>query len=141
VAFLAILAWRNWISYFDESELADEFAHCLRDLGRAEESYRYAAQCLNAAEGDCAIERYPRSRTFSRIVLATSLLDQGELEEACRIAIATVPRIEETASARCTAYLRDLSKRMQPHRDHPAVMEFTEHAGPLLQRRRLPKDQ
>lgn len=129
-----------WISYFDESELADEFAHCFRDLGEPRESYRFAEQCLAAAR-IAGIEEYPRSRTFSRIVLATSLLEQGELTEAVRVATATLPHIKETASVRCTTYLRDLHTRMRPYRDHPSVLEFTERARTLLQGRHLPSDQ
>jgi len=33
-----------WIQYFDESELAAEFGHCLRDLGRAADAVGYASQ-------------------------------------------------------------------------------------------------
>jgi hypothetical protein len=125
-----------WIGYFDKSELADEFAHCFRDLHQPAHPYQYATQCLAAGS-----EEYARSRTFSRIVLATSLLDQGELAEACNIATNTLPRIAETASVRCTTYLVDLHQRMKPHHDHPAVIAFTERARPLLQRRRLRRDQ
>ncbi|HXA60264.1 MAG TPA: hypothetical protein VNW94_13990 [Streptosporangiaceae bacterium] len=102
-----------WIGYFGESELADEFAHCFRDLHQPAQSYQYATQCLAAGS-----EEYARSRTFSPIVLATSLLDQGELAEACDIATQTLPRIKETASVRCTTYLVDLHQRMKPHHDH-----------------------
>jgi hypothetical protein len=119
-----------WMAYFDESELADEFAHCFRDLGEPDQAYRYATQCL-AADTNGA---YARSRTFSRIVLAQSLLGQGELEEACRIGIEIIPRVTDMASVRCASYLRDLHRAMRPHRDHPAVTEFTEHARPLLAR-------
>ncbi|MBO2447108.1 transcriptional regulator [Actinomadura barringtoniae] len=126
-----------WISYFDEAELADEFAHCFRDLGRPEESHRYANACLAAGRADDGSDEYPRSRTFSRIVLATSYLEQGELEEACSVATAVLPRVEETASVRCTAYLRDFHRRTRPHRDHAVVVEFTEQARPLLEGRHL----
>lgn len=123
----------EWISYFDESELADEFAHCYRDLGQPQLSYHYATQCLAAGS-----EKYARSRIFSRIVLATSLLDQGELEAACDVAIQTLPRIHDTASVRCTAYLSDFHTRMKSHAAHPAVAAFTEQARPLLQGQHLP---
>jgi hypothetical protein len=33
----------DWIRYFDEAELAAEFGHCLRDLGRAVDAAQYAA--------------------------------------------------------------------------------------------------
>ncbi|MFG2006196.1 hypothetical protein ACGFNU_44310 [Spirillospora sp. NPDC048911] len=123
----------EWISYFDESELADEFAHCFRDLGQPARSHEYATQCL--AAGD---EEYARSRTFSRIVLATSLLDQGEVEEACTVATRTLPRVQETASVRCTTYLRDFHVRARPYATHPAVTAFTEQARPLLEGHHLP---
>lgn len=71
-------------------------------------------------------------------MLATSLLDQGELEAACDLAIQTLPRIHDTASVRCTTYLRDFHARTKPHAAHPAVAAFTEQARPLLQGQHLP---
>jgi hypothetical protein len=117
----------EWISYFDESELADEFAHSFRDLGRPAESHRYATQCLAARS-----EEYARSRTFSRMVLAASFLGLDELEQACAVAAETLPHIADTASVRCVAYLRDFHGRLRPYGDHPAVKAFTEQARPLL---------
>jgi hypothetical protein len=123
----------DWIGYFDKSELADEFAHCYRDLGDAERAHAYATQCLEAGSE----EDYPRSRTFTRIVLATSLLDSGELEQACSIVIDTLPRLATIESARCVTYLRDFHARTKPYVNDPVVVDFTERAKPLLQGRHL----
>ncbi|GAB2814298.1 hypothetical protein GCM10022221_10170 [Actinocorallia aurea] len=120
----------HWISYFDACELADEFAHCFRDLELPTEAHRYIRQCLDAESDD-----YARSRTFSRIVLATSLLAQGELDEACRIAATALPRIRQTSSVRCVTYLRDLHDRMLPYGDHSAVRGLFEQARDLLEPR------
>ncbi|XVQ86441.1 hypothetical protein ACQP2K_03110 [Microbispora siamensis] len=127
----------EWIAYFDESELADEHAHCFRDMGDARESYRQATHCLSVAEASPAAGGYARSRIFSRIVLATSLVDQGDVEQACNIAVRILPRIQETASIRCTTYLRDLHNRMRSHSDHPSVIDFTEQARPVLRGHQL----
>ena len=34
----------TWMRYFDERELAAEFGHCLRDLGRAADAPQYASR-------------------------------------------------------------------------------------------------
>ncbi|MCD0452500.1 hypothetical protein LO762_25425 [Actinocorallia sp. API 0066] len=117
----------EWIAYFDESELSDEFAHCFRDLNRPAEARRYAMQCLDAETAD-----YSRSRTFSRLVLAAALLSQNELEEACVVVTAALPRIQETGSTRCRTYLRDLRTRLNTHADHPDVRELMIHISRVL---------
>src|ERR1700678_2816272 len=40
-----------WIRYFDESELAAEFGHCLGDLGRASDAAQYAGRSVVTADG------------------------------------------------------------------------------------------
>ena len=40
----------GWIRYFDEPEMAAEFGHCLRDLGRAADAAQYASRSVAAAE-------------------------------------------------------------------------------------------
>ncbi|MEU9890078.1 hypothetical protein [Sphaerisporangium sp. NPDC051011] len=117
----------EWITYFDESELADEFAHCFRDLGRPTDARRYALQCLDAETAD-----YARSRTFSRLVLAAALLAQDELEEACTVVAAALPRIRETGSTRCRTYLRGLTTTLNNHATHHDVRDLTAQIGPIL---------
>ena len=59
-----------WIRYFDESELAAEFGHCLRDLGRASDAAQYASQSVGTGDG----AGFVRSDFFATMVLADAHL-------------------------------------------------------------------
>ena len=54
----------DWLGYFDEAYFAAKIAHCFRDLGRAEETERYALRSLNMDP------TYRRGKTFNISVLA-----------------------------------------------------------------------
>ena len=69
----------QWIRYFNEAELAAEFGHCLRDLGRATDAARYASSSIEAINDDVFV----RSDFFAAMVLADAYLAAGELEQAC----------------------------------------------------------
>ena len=73
----------GWIRYFDEAELAAEFGHCLRDLGRAADAARYASRSVVADAG----AGFVRSDFFATIVLADAYLAAGDLEQACATAL------------------------------------------------------
>jgi hypothetical protein len=72
----------EWIQYFDDAEMAAEFGHCNRDLGRAVDASTYASQSLVSTTGE-----YIRSDFFATMVLADAYLDQGEAEQACEVAL------------------------------------------------------
>lgn len=108
-----------WIAYFDECEFADEVAHCFRDLkmfGRAVES---AQACLRYPE-----QGSPRSRVFSRVVLAEALFGAGEVEQAAEISSAVLPLAASMTSQRTASYLAALRSRAEPFALVPAVGEF-----------------
>ncbi|MGW8875679.1 hypothetical protein [Streptomyces mirabilis] len=95
----------EWISYFDEAELAAEAAHCFRDVNSARQAVAHAE---NAMSGN-----HVRSDFFATMVLADAHLRAGEAEEACRVALDAMDLGEQLKSARCVSYLaefrRDLS--------------------------------
>ena len=72
-----------WFQYFNEAELAAEFGHCFRDLGRAVDASQHASQSL-AATGETT---FLRSDFFAAIVLADAHLAAGEPEQACAVAL------------------------------------------------------
>ncbi len=115
-----------WARFFDEAQLADEFGHCHRDL----QQYRVAAQ---HAERSLRLRdpRYARSRLFSRVVLATSRLALGDLDEACALAAESVRQAADMRSLRAVEYLRDFARRLEPHRETPAARAFHERASTL----------
>jgi hypothetical protein len=112
----------EFISYFNEAELAAEQAHCFRDLGDAREAARHAAL---AAPSDGA---YARSDFFVSMVLADSLADQGDPEQACHAALGALRTGEALTSARCVAYVREFRDRLGRFDGNPAIRDFTEQA-------------
>jgi transcriptional regulator with XRE-family HTH domain/tetratricopeptide (TPR) repeat protein len=113
----------EFISYFNEAELAAEMAHCFRDLGDAREAARHAAL---AAPSD---GQYARSDFFVSMVLADSLADQGDPEQACHAALDALRIGEALTSARCVAYVREFRHRLGRFNGNPAVRDFTEQAA------------
>jgi hypothetical protein len=112
----------DWFQYFDEAELAAEFAHCFRGLG----DFSAAAQQARTGIGNsCG----PRSDFFVTMVLADSYLGTGEVELACQIALDAMRHGEQLKSARCLRYLRDLRARLMPVASASAVRRFHESAA------------
>ncbi|MGF1652480.1 MAG: hypothetical protein ACFCUP_04070 [Actinomycetales bacterium] len=116
-----------WIRYFDVAELHDEFGHCFRDLGKAEESARNLDIALATSSS-----AYPRSRTFSRLILASTHLQRGDADEAAHIAVSALNSLGSLQSARVRSYVRDLASRFDRVGDGPATRQFNRHAAALL---------
>ncbi|REF36398.1 XRE family transcriptional regulator [Thermasporomyces composti] len=113
-----------WIQYFDDAEMAAEMGHCNRDLGRAEIAAEYASQSVRASDGG-----YARSDFFAAMVLADSYLDQGEEEQACRIALDALEIGEQLSSARCRTYVQEFRDRLaKVGFANRTVREFVEQA-------------
>ena len=67
----------EWLAYFDGAYLASKFGRCFRDLGRPAEAERFARRSLDMIDG------YDRGRLFNVVLLASVLVDQRQVEEAC----------------------------------------------------------
>ncbi|MFH8486130.1 regulator [Streptomyces longisporoflavus] len=115
-----------WARFFDEAQLADEFGHCHRDL----QQYRVAAQ---HAERSLQLRApgYARSRLFCRVVLATSRLGLGELEQACQLGAEAAQAAGEMRSVRAVEYVRDFERRLEPYRDAAAVRGYRDRVSAL----------
>lgn len=113
----------EWIQYFDDAEMAAEFGHCNRDLGRAVRATSYASQSLGSATGE-----YLRSDFFATMVLAHSCMDQGEAEEACRVALTALEIGENLQSARSTAYVAEFRQRLARASSSAVVRDFESKA-------------
>ncbi|EFE67129.1 regulatory protein [Streptomyces viridosporus ATCC 14672] len=94
----------EWISYFDEAELAAEAAHCFRDVNSAR---RAVAHAENAMSGS-----HVRSDFFATMVLADAHLRAGDVEEACRVALDALDLGEQLKSARCASYLAEFTQSL-----------------------------
>ncbi|OIK24278.1 hypothetical protein [Streptomyces malaysiense] len=108
-----------WIRHFDGAYLADELAHCHRDLGQPEQSARYAEQSLAGHPASRA-----RRRAIGYVLLATAQVQQREVEQACATGMKAVELLETLRSNRGAEYLDDLQQRLEPFREEAVVREF-----------------
>lgn len=104
-----------WLRYFDDAYLSAKFAHALRDLGRAEDADRFARGSLQMSDG------YDRGRLFNTALLASVLIDCGQLDEAIQLAQTAVRMTARVRSVRAHGYLRDIGVRLVPHASHGQV--------------------
>ncbi|MBT2364703.1 transcriptional regulator [Streptomyces sp. ISL-10] len=108
-----------WIAHFDEAYLADELAHCHRDLGEA----GAAAQQAEAALAGHPAAR-ARRRAIGLVLLASAQIQQREVEQACHTATRAVELLDTLRSSRGTEYLDDLQLRLDPYAGEPVVREL-----------------
>ncbi len=108
-----------WIAHFDHAYLADELAHCHRDLGQAEAAARCAEESLAGHP-----ESRARRRAIGYVLLATAQVQQREVEQACHTGLKAVEILGSLRSNRGAEYLEDLQQRLEPFRDEAVVREF-----------------
>lgn len=111
----------EWISYFDETELAAEAAHCFRDVNSARQAVSHAE---NAMSGN-----HVRSDFFATMVLADAHLRAGDVEEACRVALDALDLGEQLKSARCVSYLAEFRQGLAAVGNTAEARTFTEQVG------------
>ncbi|THA26780.1 regulator [Streptomyces sp. RKND-216] len=115
-----------WARFFNEAQLADEFAHCHRDLQQYRAAAQHAERALRLRGAG-----YARSRLFCRVVLATARLGLGEVEQACALAAEAALQAAEMRSARAFEYVRDFERRLEPYRDAGPVRVYRERVAAL----------
>ncbi|HCA86106.1 MAG TPA: transcriptional regulator [Streptomyces sp.] len=108
-----------WIAHFDGAYLADELAHCHRDLGQAEKARSRAEEALAGHP-----EGRVRRRAIGLVLLATAQMQQREIEEACHTGTRAVELLGTLRSNRGTEYLEDFQQRLEPYADQRVVREF-----------------
>ncbi|BBA96868.1 putative regulatory protein [Actinacidiphila reveromycinica] len=116
----------GWARFFDEAQLADEFAHCHRDLRQYRAAVQYAERSLQLRAAG-----YARSRLFCRTVLASARLGLGEVEVACAHGVEVVRGASEMRSVRAGEYVREFRQRLEPFRDTVAVRAFLDRVAAL----------
>ncbi|MEW5631564.1 transcriptional regulator, partial [Streptomyces hydrogenans] len=108
-----------WIAHFDGAYLADELAHCYRDLGRAEQAARAAEESLAGHP-----EGRARRRAIGLALLAHARVQQREVEEACRTGTRALELLGTLRSSRGAEYLEELRDRLEPFAGEAVVREF-----------------
>ncbi|UNZ18752.1 transcriptional regulator [Streptomyces sp. 891-h] len=116
----------SWIAHFDRAYLADELAHCHRDLGQAESA---------AARAEEAVTGHPHGRARRRAIglflLAGAQVQQREVERACQTGGQAAQLLAGLRSDRGAEYLDDFRQRLEPYRDESVVREFHESLEPI----------
>lgn len=110
----------EWISYFDEAELAAEAAHCFRDVNSARQAVAHAENAMSGS--------HVRSDFFATMVLADAHLRAGDVEEACRVALDALDLGEQLKSARCVNYLAEFGQNLS-RVGNTATQDFRERAA------------
>ncbi len=110
----------EWISYFDEAELAAEAAHCFRDVNRARQAVAHAENAMSGS--------HVRSDFFATMVLADAHLRAGDVEEACRVALDAMDLGEQLKSARCISYLAEFRQNLTAAGSSAAARDLAEEA-------------
>ncbi|MGY0492568.1 transcriptional regulator [Streptomyces sp. WG-D5] len=108
-----------WIAHFDHAYLADELAHCHRDLGQSRDAARCAQESLDGHP-----ESRARRRAIGLVLLATAQVQQREVEQACHTGLRAVELLGTVRSNRGAEYLDDFRDRLDPFREEPVVREF-----------------
>ncbi|MFI1678998.1 transcriptional regulator [Streptomyces sp. NPDC020607] len=108
-----------WIRHFDHAYLADEMAHCHRDLGQADAAARSAQESLDGHP-----ETRARRRAIGLVLLATAQVQRREVEQACHTGLKAVELLGTLRSNRGAEYLEDFQERLHPYREEPVVREF-----------------
>ena len=109
----------QWIAHFDEAYLADELAHCHRDLGQGHAAARCAQESLAGHPQTRA-----RRRAIGLVLLATAQVQQREVEQACHTWLRAAELLGTLRSNRGAEYLDDFQQRLEPYREEPVVREF-----------------
>ncbi|MFF9788596.1 transcriptional regulator [Streptomyces nigrescens] len=109
----------EWIAQFDRAYLADELAHCYRDLKQPRPAARRAEE---------ALARHPRTRVRRRaidlLLLATVLVQAGDVEEGCQAAVQAVALLGRMKTALGERYLQQFRDELRPFADTTPVREF-----------------
>jgi hypothetical protein len=113
----------DWLHYFDEAELAGEFAHCFNDLRKPKLAREHVLHSLSTSE-----TLYVRSLGFVRTILARSYVVDGDLDQALTVANEVVGTATDLRSARLRRYLADFTSSLAPWHSDPRVIDFRNQA-------------
>ncbi|UGY92042.1 transcriptional regulator [Streptomyces gobiensis] len=109
-----------WIAHFDGAYLADELAHCHRDLAQPGPCRRRAEEALDGHP-----EGRARRRAIGLLLLAGAQVQQREVDQACHTGTKAVQLLGGLRSERGREYLADFRHRLEPYAQEPMVREFT----------------
>lgn len=119
-----------WLAYFDGAYLAAKSGRALLDAGEAGEAAARMRLSLGMREG------YARGHAFNLTVLASALVDGGQLEEGCAVAGRADAEAGELLSTRAAAEVGALSRRLTAYAGAAPVRELAASRPRLVSARR-----
>ena len=114
-------ARRAGIDFFTAARLPAYMGSCFMLLGQSRLAYGYSAEALSL------LSPRAKSRWFVRLDLATALVQERELEQACRLAAASLTELSKADwTPRLEQRVQDFAQALQPFRTDRAVQAFYE---------------
>ena len=120
----------EWVSHFDHGSLASEAARCMRQLGNPAVAQEQAQLVLQLRPSS-----HTRSHAFGQLFLITSLIEQGETEEACRITRDVIESTQSLGSQLVVQQLTEIRDQLTPYADSPTISETRELVSDTVRQR------
>jgi transcriptional regulator with XRE-family HTH domain len=111
----------RWVAHFDRSHLVRWQGQCLVQLARPAAAQPILREAIRSVDLS-----FVRARASTLADLAASFLQQGEIEEGCRIAAQALTLARNTRSARCEQRIVVLRSQVRLGADTPAVRQLDE---------------
>jgi tetratricopeptide (TPR) repeat protein len=111
----------RWVAHFDRSHLARWRGQCLVQLARPAAAQPVLQEAVRSVDPS-----FVRARASTLVDLATSFVQQGEIDEGCRVATQALTLARNTRSARCEQRIVVLRSQVQLGADTPAVQQLDE---------------
>ncbi|MEV4264569.1 helix-turn-helix transcriptional regulator [Kribbella sp. NPDC049584] len=120
----------DWVSHFDRGSLASEAARCMQHLGKPAEAQKHAQLILELRPSNRT-----RSHAFGQLFLITSLIEQGETDEACRVTRDVIDSSQSLGSQLVVQQLREINDQLSPYADSPTVNETRQLLADTMRQR------
>jgi hypothetical protein len=111
----------EWMSFFNDAELAGLTAQCWAALGEYEPAALWAEEAIALQPA-----HFVRNRTLYTAELAHDQLGKGALAEAARTGSSAVALLAQVRSTRIRGMVSATAERMREHRAVPEVFAFLE---------------
>jgi tetratricopeptide (TPR) repeat protein len=108
-----------WIGYFTPAYLKDEIAHCMHDLGLHDQTQHI----VRAAVAELDPSRV-RRLAIDNALLATSLAESGQVEEACSVGREAVAQASRTHSVRAMLRINDMRRALSQYDGAEGVFDL-----------------
>jgi transcriptional regulator with XRE-family HTH domain/tetratricopeptide (TPR) repeat protein len=108
-----------WAWALVPAELTAEIGYCWQMIGEYGRAEACATQALRGFGS-----QFPRSVQLNTVHLAQALTGKNELDAALHHARAAVPMAKRLKSTRCTGWIREFDRGLEPHAGEPRVREW-----------------